>query len=108
MKNQLRPIMSTPCLNSFALWFNQWYNIEFFSLTQVVNSLYAFAIYISYGLNGFVPIQLVWDTYLIERLKDSRWKIAWEYLLRVMLVGITGKYKKLILQIIISLINFFY
>ncbi|KAK9701361.1 Transmembrane amino acid transporter protein [Popillia japonica] len=57
-------------------------------LTQTVNLLYALAIYISFGLNGLVPINLLWNSYLYKRLEDSSSQLAWEYLLRILLVTI--------------------
>ncbi|GJQ67749.1 hypothetical protein Trydic_g16554 [Trypoxylus dichotomus] len=58
-------------------------------VTQLVNLLFAFAIYTSHGLNGYVPIQMVWENYLTTVLEESKYKVAWEYLLRVFLVALS-------------------
>ncbi|GJQ67744.1 hypothetical protein Trydic_g16552 [Trypoxylus dichotomus] len=56
------------------------------ALTQTVNLLYSFAIYISFALNSYVPVKLLWETYLLSLVKDSTYIITWEYLLRLMVV----------------------
>lgn len=73
-----------------------YHNIHFiffisFSLTQVVNLLFCSVIFVSFGLNAYVPFKLIWETYLSKQLKSSSCLIAWEYLLRFIIVGTAGK-----------------
>ncbi|CAH0546039.1 unnamed protein product [Brassicogethes aeneus] len=58
-------------------------------LAQAINIMYSIAIYISYGLQGFVPVQLLWSNYIVQRLEDSQHKLRWEYLLRFGCVVVT-------------------
>ncbi|XP_017767789.1 PREDICTED: proton-coupled amino acid transporter-like protein CG1139 [Nicrophorus vespilloides] len=58
-------------------------------LAKVVNILYSLAIFISYGLQGYVPVKIMWDTYIFKHLQDSNHQLAWEYVLRVLAVIIT-------------------
>lgn len=62
------------------------------ALTMAVRILYSIAIFISYGLQGYVPVQIMWDTYIVKRLDGSDHLLLWEYLLRVGAVLITSKY----------------
>lgn len=70
---------------------NRVYLFFSFSLSQVVNLLYALAIYISYALNAYVPIQMIKEDNMDKHLEDSKWKIGWEYLLRFAFVIGTSK-----------------
>ncbi|KAK4872816.1 hypothetical protein RN001_014845 [Aquatica leii] len=58
-------------------------------LAKLVLGLNSVAIFISYGLQGFVPVDIMWNTYLFKRL--SHLKHAWicEYTLRAVLVIVT-------------------
>ncbi|XP_050316379.1 proton-coupled amino acid transporter-like protein CG1139 isoform X2 [Anthonomus grandis grandis] len=60
-------------------------------LAQVVIISYSIAIYISYGLQGYVPVQIMWSNYIAKRLEDasSTKKTLFEYLLRISCVIIT-------------------
>ncbi|KAK4880650.1 hypothetical protein RN001_008796 [Aquatica leii] len=59
-------------------------------LAKLVLGVYSVAIFISYGLQGFVPVDIMWNRYLCKRL--SHLKHAWicEYTLRAALVIVTG------------------
>lgn len=63
-----------------------------FSLAKVVQGLYSLAIYISYGLQGFVPIDIMWNTYLAHMFQNSKFIKLWEYGLRSFTVLITCQY----------------
>ncbi|KAK4872814.1 hypothetical protein RN001_014843 [Aquatica leii] len=58
-------------------------------LAKLVVGFYSVAIFISYGLQGFVPVDIMWNRYLSKRL--SHLKHAWicEYILRIALVIVT-------------------
>lgn len=65
----------------------------FYSLAQAINILYSIAIYISYGLQGYVPVQIIFSDYLSKHLEGSNHKLLWEYLLRLACVILTCKSK---------------
>lgn len=58
-------------------------------LTKIVSILYSVAIYISYGLQGYVPVKIMWDTYIYKHIKDGDHVLLWEYVLRCCIVVIT-------------------
>lgn len=58
-------------------------------LAQAVRVLYSVAIFISYGLQGYVPVEILWKTYIVKHLENSNNLIKWEYLLRVLSVVVT-------------------
>uniref|UniRef100_A0A1Y1NIZ6 Amino acid transporter transmembrane domain-containing protein n=4 Tax=Photinus pyralis TaxID=7054 RepID=A0A1Y1NIZ6_PHOPY len=58
-------------------------------LSKVVQGLYSLAIFISYGLQGFVPINIMWNTYLAHYFINFKRPWVCEYLLRVVTVLVT-------------------
>lgn len=58
-------------------------------LATSVQALMAIAIFISYGLHCYVPVSIVWQTYVYPKVKDSTKIIYWEYLVRVGLCILT-------------------
>lgn len=58
-------------------------------LAQAIKILYSIAIYISYGLQGYVPVQIMWNDYIVKRLENSNKKLMWEYVLRLICVIVT-------------------
>lgn len=58
-------------------------------LAQCINILYSIAIFISFGLQGYVPVQIIWSDYLVKHLEDSNKKMFWEYILRFAIVLLT-------------------
>ncbi|XP_044734321.1 proton-coupled amino acid transporter-like protein CG1139 [Chrysoperla carnea] len=58
-------------------------------LAQSVMAMFAVAIYISYGLQAYVPVYILWTTYLEKYLENSNRKVLWEYGLRVLTVIVT-------------------
>lgn len=61
------------------------------SLAQAVKLLFAFAIFISYALQAYVPVDIIWNTYMKRRIQN--WdKATMEYLLRISVVVVTCKY----------------
>ncbi|KAF2878968.1 hypothetical protein ILUMI_27207 [Ignelater luminosus] len=59
------------------------------TLAKIVQGLYSLAIFISYGLQGYVPVDILWNTYLAHRFSDSKYPKLWEYLLRAVTVFVT-------------------
>jgi len=72
------------------------------TLAKTVNILYSIAIFISYGLQGYVPVKIMWDTYILKHVENSKYTLGWEYLLRVTAVIIT-----FILAVTIPLLGLF-
>lgn len=60
-------------------------------LANAVRGLFCLAIYISYALQCYVPVECIWNNYMVKRLENSNRKIFWEYGLRIALVLITCK-----------------
>ncbi|XP_066147999.1 proton-coupled amino acid transporter-like protein CG1139 isoform X2 [Euwallacea fornicatus] len=60
-------------------------------LAQVIIISYSIAIYISYGLQGYVPVQIMWSNYFAKRMENvnEKKKAFYEYLLRIVCVIIT-------------------
>lgn len=61
---------------------------------MVVLGLFAVAILISYVLQCYVPVEIVWKTYVRPKLVEREVKklLLWEYVLRVGLCLLTCKY----------------
>lgn len=68
------------------------FKLYFCRLTVTVRVLYSVAIIISYGLQAYVPIEILWDTYIQKRLDGTDSYLAWEYFLRISAVLLTCKY----------------
>lgn len=72
--------------------------LNFIRLATSVLAMFAVAIFISYGLHCYVPVEVVWRGYLLPRLQQSgappsRLRVA-EYGLRIALCLITCKFFK--------------
>lgn len=65
-----------------------------FSLAQSVNAIFAVAIFISYGLQCYVPVEIIWTRYLVQHLQNASptKKLVVEYVMRVSVVLITCEY----------------
>ncbi|XP_025408091.1 proton-coupled amino acid transporter-like protein CG1139 [Sipha flava] len=57
-------------------------------LAQSVKIIFAFAIFITYALQAYVPVEIIWNTYMKERLQNWN-KTTMEYLLRISVVIVT-------------------
>lgn len=64
-------------------------NLPAEALAITVRAMFAVAIFISYGLQCYVPVEIVWNTYVLHRIEDSTRKTLWEFGLRISLVLIT-------------------
>lgn len=58
-------------------------------LAQSVKLAFAVAIFISYALQCYVPVEIIWNQYLKNHLEDSKNKLLVEYVLRTVLVILT-------------------
>lgn len=69
-----------------------------YSLAQVIIISYSVAIYISYGLQGYVPVQIMWTNYIAKRVEDvnEKKKAFYEYLLRIICVIVTCKFLQIL------------
>lgn len=63
-----------------------------FRLAQSVKLIFAVAIFITYALQCYVPVEIVWNQYLKKHMEDSKSKLLVEYILRTVIVIITCKY----------------
>jgi proton-coupled amino acid transporter len=66
-------------------------------LAQSVKIMSAIAIFITYALQCYVPLEIVWNTYIKDRLvhASSRKKLLVEYLMRTFIVIGTCEYYEL-------------
>lgn len=68
------------------------YTMLCFRLAQSVKLIFAVAIFITYALQCYVPVEIVWNQYLRKYMEDSKSKLLVEYVLRTVIVIITCKY----------------
>lgn len=62
-------------------------------VSQSIRVLFAIAIFISYGLQCYVPVDIIWNVYLADKYKDSGKKqLVYEMLVRIVVVITTCKY----------------
>lgn len=62
-----------------------------YRLAQVVKLTFAFTIFITYALQAYVPVDIVWNTYLKKKVK--KWdKVIMEYVIRIFIVLLTCEY----------------
>ncbi|GAB1868901.1 Proton-coupled amino acid transporter 1 [Camponotus japonicus] len=50
------------------------------TMSQSIKIMFAIAIFITYALQAYVPVEIMWNTYLDPRIKNR--KILWEYVCR--------------------------
>lgn len=60
-----------------------------FSMAQAITVIFAIAIFISYGLQGYVPVEIIWTQYVKKRISDERKHLRYEFLTRVCVVLVT-------------------
>lgn len=63
-------------------------NINYFSLSQIIQIMYIVAIFISYGLHCFVLIHVIWKHYLREKYANAP---LYENILKIVCVIFTCK-----------------
>lgn len=59
---------------------------------QVVLIIFAVSIFISYALQAYVPISILWGTYLIQKYENSDRKLLFEFATRLAVVIFTCKF----------------
>lgn len=59
------------------------------SAAKAVNILYALAVFVSYSLQGYVPFEILWESYIRKRVENSKNLVIYEYLLRFSIVIVT-------------------
>lgn len=62
---------------------------QYFSLAQVVKLLIAAAVLFTYGLQYFVPLEIIWNS--IQHSFSHKYAFIAETLMRIGMVMITGK-----------------
>lgn len=74
------------------------FNFEFLNrLSQITKVIFAFAIFISYALQCFVPVNIIWENYVSDKIKTSPKSSSYQLLLRVVITIITCKIKFIII-----------
>lgn len=58
----------------------------FFRMAQAITLIFAVAIFISYGLQGYVPVDIIWNQYVKKRITDERKHLRYEFLTRICVV----------------------
>jgi len=61
-------------------------------MAQSIKIMFAVAIFITYALQAYVPVEIMWNTYLHHRIQNR--KILWEYVCRTLVTLATCKYNK--------------
>ncbi|XP_072743747.1 proton-coupled amino acid transporter-like protein acs [Anoplolepis gracilipes] len=54
------------------------------AMSQSIKIMFAIAIFITYALQAYVPVEIMWNTYLDHRIQNR--KILWEYVCRTAVV----------------------
>ncbi|XP_029171872.1 proton-coupled amino acid transporter-like protein CG1139 isoform X2 [Nylanderia fulva] len=57
------------------------------ALAQSIKIMFAIAIFITYALQAYVPVEILWNTYLDYRIKTR--KLFWEYVCRTLVTAVT-------------------
>ncbi|KAF6201670.1 hypothetical protein GE061_004064, partial [Apolygus lucorum] len=58
-------------------------------LAQSVNVIFAVAIFITYALQCYVPVEIIWSTYMKKKYEHSEHKLFYEYIMRICVVIVT-------------------
>lgn len=66
--------------------------IIYFRMAQVVKVMLALAIFVTYGLQCYVAVDIAWNEYLGVKFDQSKRQLFWEYFTRTCLVLVTCKY----------------
>ncbi|XP_015435834.1 PREDICTED: proton-coupled amino acid transporter 1-like [Dufourea novaeangliae] len=56
-------------------------------MAQSIKIMFAIAIFITHALQGYVPVEIIWNTYLDHKIQKG--KIFWEYVCRTVITLIT-------------------
>ena len=63
---------------------------SFHSMAQSIKIMFAIAIFITHALQGYVPVEIIWHTYLDQKIQKR--KIFWEYVCRTIITLATCKF----------------
>lgn len=70
------------------------YSISFsYSMAQSIKIMFAIAIFITYALQAYVPVEILWTTYLNHRVRTC--KLFWEYVCRTIVTLVTCEYRSI-------------
>lgn len=58
-------------------------------MAQAITVIFAVAIFISYGLQGYVPVEIIWTQYIKKRITDETKHLRYEFLTRIAVVLVT-------------------
>lgn len=61
------------------------------STTKAVQGIFTVATFISYGLQCYVPVEIIWGNYLSKRFNGQ---LKWEFAVRITIVLITCKSRR--------------
>lgn len=64
-------------------------------LAQVVKVMLALAIFVTYGLQCYVAVDIAWNEYLGVKFEQNKRQLFWEYFTRTGLVLVTCEYLQL-------------
>lgn len=62
------------------------------SMALSIQIMLTIAIFISYGLQGYVPVEIIWKNYIGPRYENTNNAVLAELILRICCVIVTGKY----------------
>lgn len=57
------------------------------AMAQSIKIMFAIAIFITYALQAYVPVEILWTTYLDHRIRNR--KLLWEYVCRTVITLVT-------------------
>lgn len=61
-------------------------------LPELTRVVFAFAIFISYGLQCYVPVHIIWKDYVSEKIQNSENSGRYQLLLRLVITFVTCEY----------------
>ncbi|KAJ6640808.1 Proton-coupled amino acid transporter-like protein [Pseudolycoriella hygida] len=98
------------CISVLGIAKNQYilckrHRLPMLSITQIIQIIFVIATFISYGLQGYVPVSITWG-YLSRRFDDSN-KLYYEFAVRIGIVLVTFAFAALIpyIGLFISLVG---
>lgn len=75
----------------------------YYSMAQSIKIMFAIAIFITYALQAYVPVEIMWKTYLDRRIPSR--KLLWEYVCRTAVTLATCEYHWYMYNIISRKLN---
>ena len=68
------------------------FDFDSYRMAQSIKIMFAIAIFITHALQGYVPVDIIWNTYLDQKIQKR--KIFWEYVCRTVITLATCKFTK--------------